>query len=91
MSKRRVILDRIGVVEEPEMKTSAGGIILPDNSHKNGGVRWGEVATAGPDAKVKAGERVAYLQHAGIVVDAAEGVRIIKNEDVLVVEDAPNG
>lgn len=84
--KRRVILDRIGVVDEPEMQVSKGGIVLPDASHKNSGVRWGEVAAAGPDAKVVVGERLAYLQHAGVVLE--EGIRVIKNEDVLVVDGA---
>lgn len=84
MSKRRVILDRIGVVDGPELQKSKGGIILPDNSHKNSGVRWGEVAAAGPDAKVEVGEQVAYLQNAGFVLE--EGIRVIRNEDVLVVE-----
>lgn len=88
--------DRIMVEIEPDKKTTAGGLVLPDTStpmRASGGFVFGKILAAGPGAKdfsyeggrkpmdVKVGDRICYHQGAGNAVQVEGKIYMLLGND----------
>lgn len=74
-------------LDQPEEKVSPGGVVLPGQAVEREKVRRGTVEAVGAGVRdLEAGQRVIVSGFAGSSVPGDEQLRLIREDDVLVVE-----